>query len=482
MTSVIAIDVGTSAVRAAIVNVDGMLKRLVRVERKSGHSGLVFDAGQLWADVCSALASLEAKREDDLRSLGVACHIGTVFTDETLAPLGVAGSWADTRGVDILREEYLHGLGDLRLITGRPAITGGPLPALLHLRMRHPDLYERTRWVLSPKDFLLARLTGEVVTDYTSAAYTMLSSVLDREWNAGIMRDLDLPPSIFPAQTLATEIIGHVTDVAAAYTGLPAGLCVVSGGPDGTLAATAVLGRLNTAIADIAGTTDVLVQLTKDMSSIPAAAVINPFTTSNMWSMGGATGMTGGALSRWSEILGFSSASQALEKYSSELASMPPGAAGLFMQPMLSGSRFPTWDPDERAELWGMSDHHSSEHLIRAAQEGAAYVVREGVELLSPQVGPEPVLLAGGVAKSPSAAQLRADVLGRPILVCDSENASLLGAALTALVGCGLHSSVLEPLAETSNIVRHHEPDQARASRYEVLFSEWKSMRGSPSV
>lgn len=479
MTGVIAIDVGTSAVRVAIVSVDGAVERSARIERDSRHSGIIFDAGELWMDVCAALTSLKASEVDDLRGLAVSCHIGTVFTDDALTPLGDAGGWADTRGVDLLSQRYSNGLEHLLQLTGRPAVTGGQLAALLHLRDRLPDLYARTRWLLSPKDFLVAKLTGVISTDHTSAAYTMLSSVKDREWSAQILHELDVPRGLLPSQFLATDVIGRVTGRAAARTGVPVGTPVACGGPDGTLGATAALGRDNSAIVDIAGTTDVLVQLTDELAGIPAAAVVNPFTVRDVWSLGGATGMTGGSLSRWSSILGFSNADEALQRHAGQLASIPPGAEGLLMQPMLSGSRFPTWDPSERGHVWGMSDHHSAAHILRAALEGAAFVVREGVEALTPGGGDEPILLAGGVAKSQDAAQLRADVLGRPVIVCDWEDASLLGAALAALVGSGLHSSMLEPLFGRSETVRRHEPDESRTARYDALFRDWKAMRAA---
>ena len=65
MTGVIAIDVGTSAVRAAIINVDGTVERSARIDRDSRDTGIVFDAAMLWTDVCDALARLEASTDDD---------------------------------------------------------------------------------------------------------------------------------------------------------------------------------------------------------------------------------------------------------------------------------------------------------------------------------------------------------------------------------------------------------------------------------
>lgn len=481
MTYVLAIDVGTSAVRAGLIDFSGTVQRSTRRERVSHHSGVCFDAVRLWSDVCSALAGLMISPSDKISSLGIAGHIGTVFTDTDFNPLGDAGGWADSRGLEVLAEALPTCLDDLLAITGRPALAGGLLPALLDLRINSRSVFNNVRWAFSPKDYLVAKMTGIPITDHTSAAYSLASSVYDRDWSEETIRHLGLSPELFPPQYPATEVIGEVSATAAVDTGVPAGTPVVAGGPDGTLGATFTLGTNKMAIADIAGTTDVLVQLVDNPAAAPATAVLNPFTVPDVWSAGGSTGMTGGALTYWCSMLGFKGPAHVLERYAEEIRQIRAGSEGLLMQPTISGSRFPTWCPAERGGIWGMSIEHTPFHVIRAVQEGAAFVVREGVEALTAGTSSahDPVLLAGGAAKSEFLAQLRADVLGREVITSDKTDVSLLGAGLVALVGGGVFNSISEGQSRLCGPVRHYEPDVNQTAIYDTLFAAWKDLRSA---
>lgn len=201
-----------------------------------------------------------------------------------------------------------------------------------------------------------------------------------------------------------------------------------------------------------------------DPAAAPAAAMINPALAGGHWIAGGATGMTGGAVAHWRSLVG------AVEE--AELAAVAPGASGLVVLPSLTGSRFPRWCASDRGGVLGQRPEHTAAHLLRAAQEGAAFTVREGLDLLDP-AGALPVTLAGGTARSPLTAQLRADVTGRVTKVCTEPDVTLLGAAALALVGSGLAPGLDDARARLGCEFRTLEPDPVRAARYGELFQEW---------
>jgi sugar (pentulose or hexulose) kinase len=234
-----------------------------------------------------------------------------------------------------------------------------------------------------------------------------------------------------------------------------------------------VLAGRGDAVADVAGTTDVLVRPLADPSAAPALAMLNP-SIFDGWAAGGATGMTGGALNRWAMLLGEADAASALARFGEELRMLPPGSEGLVASPTLSGSRFPRWRAGEVGLVSGQRDAHGPAHFLRAVAEGAAYVVREGVDLLA-DAGAE-VVLAGGVARSPLLSQLRADVLGRRVHVCAEPDVSLMGAAMIALIGCGIHRSPGDAAAAMAQDWTVCDPDPPTAARYEDLFAEWRDI------
>ncbi|WP_405623492.1 FGGY-family carbohydrate kinase [Streptomyces sp. NBC_00076] len=188
--------------------------------------------------------------------------------------------------------------------------------------------------------------------------------------------------------------------------------------------------------------------------------------------------MTGGALAHWARLLGLGDPATALNRMGRELGAIPPGSDGLSMSPLLTGSRFPGWNQEERGKLWGLGEHHSAAHVLRAAQEAASYVVRQAVDILMADDPPDmPVVLAGGPSRSAELAQLRADVLGRPVHVSSEADASLRGAALLALVAAGLEPSLPTAQARSEPPLRRFTPQAPAAACHDRLYRLWLQTR-----
>lgn len=461
-TCVAAVDVGTSAVRAAIVGSDGLVAASTRVARSSDLGGELYDPAALLTDVTTALRGIAGAGVPE--AVVLSAHIGTVLVDSALEPVGLGGGWADRRGLDVLTalpDQLTH---SIRSAAHRPALTGGGLAVLLGLDPAHRV---RVAAVLSPKDHLVAALTGELATDTIDAAYTLASVVRTREWNTEALVALGLQAGLFPRQVEPTAVVGRLTPAAAVRTGLPPGTPVLGGGPDGSVGIGLLLGTSTHAIADVAGTTDVLGRLLAPGENTPDCAVLNPALLPGRFVAGGATGLTGGAVARWRSLVGAPA--------EAELAAVPPGSGGLQMLPSMSGARFPRWRAAACGALIGQRPEHGPTHLLRAAQEGATFSVREGIDLLDP-TGLMPVVFAGGSARSEQVAQLRADVLGRTMLVSPEPDVTLLGAAAIGLVGTGAVRGFDEVQHLLLGEVREVQPDPTRVERYELVYEEWRML------
>ncbi|MFJ6651734.1 FGGY-family carbohydrate kinase [Microbacterium sp. NPDC091313] len=463
--SVVAVDVGTSAVRAALVVGEHGTLRSTRVDRRSDAGGRVFDAEELWADVCRALRDLES---DDAApaALAFSAHIGAVAIDRDLRAVGSAGGWADARGVDRLLTLPASLLADLLTTAGRPVAAGGGLAYALELAASASA--HDVSAIVSPKDFLIARLCGAIVTDTIDAAYTGASDVRGRRWQDVALESAGVPSRWFPAQVDPSEIVGEVDAVLAAELRLPPRLPVIAGGPDGSVGAGILLGPRTDAIADIGGTTDVVVRRVADARRPPPSAVVNPALDGREWTIGGPTGATGGAVAWWRERVG--------PVAESEWSSLGAGGAGIRLFPSMSGERFPRWRPLARGAAIGWGPEHEPAHLVRAALEGAAFTVREALDTLDPE-RLLPVLFAGGSARSAEVARLRAAIFGREVHVAADPDATLLGAAGLAFLGAGVASD-LEHAQELLRVrFSRHRPDEATAARYDEIFVEWAAMR-----
>lgn len=387
--------------------------------------------------------------------------------------LGPSNGWADQSGTEIFTE----GLGsrgtDILAMLGRPTVTGGALPFLLSLRNKDPNTFAGVRCVLSPKDFIVSRLTGQTCTDVTNGAYTLASSVDTKSWHTEVIESFGIDPALFPVQVSGTHVVGNVLSTVAEQLGLLT-IPVIAGGPDGTVGATLVLATSENAIADVAGTTDVLVRLVRGAKDAPRGSVVNPYTLQGYWTAGGSTGMTGGAVAHWAKLMALGTVAEAIRDLEEELTRIPPGSDGLVVNTLLSGSRFPHWHPDARGAVQGMTVDHGPAHFLRSAQEGAAFVVREGLEWLTRHEGEsERILLAGGAAKSRQLAQLRADVLGREVEVCVTPDVSLLGAAMITMLGIGMFTDASDASQQIRGPLVSIEPRPGPSAVYNELYHSW---------
>jgi xylulokinase len=436
---VLAVDVGTSSVRAAVVGRDAVVLDSSRVTRH-GDTGSHFDARAMWDDVRRAIGALDARSRRSVGAVGVAAHLGWVLVDAELRPVVGAGGWASNDGVDAVAA--LLGPSELRR-TGRPVPAAGPVAALVGHRHR-AGATASPRFALAPVTFLTAALTGVPAVDRTSAAYAGVLDVRSGEWCVDVLDALGVDPSRLGRLVAATDVVGSVRDVLADELGLRRGVPVVAGGPDGTVGMTHLLGADAECIGDVAGTTDVIAMRTSEVPDDPNGAVINPFPLGG-WTIGGPTGMTGGAVDHWCRLLGFADVRSALDALGTSVLAIPTGSGGLTVGTALSGGRFPTWDRTETGTVDGMRPDHGPAHLVRAAIEGAARTVRAGIDALGVDDA-VPVVLAGGAARNPTVARIRADVLGRPVRVCDTADATVLGAAMLAAAGTrGLDLAAFRP-------------------------------------
>jgi sugar (pentulose or hexulose) kinase len=470
---VLAIDIGSTAVRAAVIGASGTIHSLRLSPRPDASSGLSFDPALLWRQLVDAVAAIPAHVKRNVAGIGITAHIGTVLTDNTLSPIGPASGWSQTAGVDDASARIGDQLERVLSETGRATLTGGGMAAALALRAKDPESFARVAHILSPKDYLIARMTGEVATDFTSAAYTGASDVESRSWSTRTLDLVGLEQRLFPRQLKSTDPVGRLQQSTADEFGMPSGTVVFCGGPDGSVGATYVVGDRTDVVADIAGTTDVLLRVVGSPLEAPPGSVVNPYTLGR-WAAGGPTGSTGGALSQWAQLLGLGTAADALALLGAEIIRIGPGSAGLTIGPSLSGSRFPRWNPSEKGVVRGMSDAHGPEHFIRAVAEGAAYVVREGVDLLAGENGGNTVVvLAGGVTHSSELCQMRADVFNREVLVSTQPDVSLLGAGLLGLLGAGV--CTLSDGAAFGKLTRRIHPNPRKAERYEALYQQWRT-------
>jgi sugar (pentulose or hexulose) kinase len=284
-----------------------------------------------------------------------------------------------------------------------------------------------------------------------------------------------VPVDRLPEVVAGHELGGAVSTKDGARAGLEPGVPVAVGGPDGTVG---VLGSGVAApdlTAVVAGTTDVLLHTTSSPTSDPSRrSILNAFLLPGLWTSGGPTGMTGGAIAWLCRILGFASVASAYRELGPAAARVEPGAGGVLFHTALSGERFPTWATERTGSVTGLRPDHTPAHLLRSAEEGAAFIVRDGLEALAEfGLSIDEVRISGGAARRPEILQLRANVWRRPVVGVVRSEATTVGAGILAAVCAGVHPTVADAVAAMVDVAPAVDPEPAAADAYDLAYDRW---------
>ncbi len=493
MAVLLGLDVGTSGTKALAIDEGGRVRASVTVEYPLSSpkpNWAEQDPADWRRAAFEALSRLVASPEvsaSDIKALGLTGQMhGSVFLDGDDRVLRPAILWCDQRTAAQCDEIHRRAGGREKLIemVSNPAFAGFTAPKILWLRDNEPEVYEKVRRVLLPKDYIRLVLTGEHATDVADASGTLLFDVKNRRWHRELMSLLEIPSDFMPRAYEGPEVTGTITAEAARETGLPEGLPVIAGGGDQAAGGigTGVVrpGVLSAAL----GTSGVVFAFSEDASTDPGGRV-HTFCHSvpGKWHIMGVVLSAGGSLRWYRDALCAAESAVAREtgqdpyQYITAAAeTAPPGAEGLIFLPYLTGERTPHNDPYAKGAFIGLSLRHSKAYMARAVLEGVAYAMRDSVEIMRELgVDARQVRASGGGARSALWRSIQADVYRASLVTINVDEGPAFGAALLAGVGGGVFGNVEEACDATIRVVSSCEPDPARADVYDRWFPVYQA-------
>ncbi|MFW6097130.1 MAG: xylulokinase [Chloroflexota bacterium] len=415
---------------------------------------------QLWWDgarssIRQALDEADAGGED-VRAIGLTGQMhGLVLLDEAGEVLRPAILWNDQRtGAEC--DEIRNRLGKERLIaiTGNDALTGFTAPKILWVKNNEPEIYERTRHILLPKDYVRYRLTGEFASDRAGGSGTLLFDLKERTWSREVAEALDIDPEWLPPTFEGPSVTGTISASAAEATGLATGTPVVGGGGDQAAQAVGVGAVAPGIVALTLGTSGVVFAAT-DAPMVEPEGRLHAFchAVPGKWHLMGVMLSAAGSLRWYRDAL---APDMSFEALVAEAEEAPPGSEGLLFLPYLTGERTPHPDPLARGAFVGLTVRHKRAHMTRAVLEGVAFGLRDSFELMQ-ETGlatVEQVRVSGGGARSELWRQILADVLQTELVTVNTTEGAAYGAGLLAAVGAGQFEDVqgaVEACVETRN-------------------------------
>ncbi len=497
---VLAIDLGTSGPKVALVDTDGCV-RSCEIAPTELHllpdGGAEQDPGDWWQAVGRASRRLLAKDGIDPTGIaGVCCTgqwSGTVPVNRDGRPLGRAIIWMDSRGASHVRRLThgplrISGYGIdklytwIRLTGGIPGHSGkDPIAHILYLKAEAPERYAAAHKFLEPKDYLNFRLTGRFAASFDSITLHWLTDnrrIDAIRYHPGLIAMSGIDAAKLPELKRAIDILGPLTSQAAEHLGLPAGLPVVMGAPD---LHTAAIG--SGAVRDFdphlyIGTSSWLTchvpfkktDLRHNMASLPAAIPGRYLLANEQENAGGCLNFLR------EEILGAADGSAdnwvALEALA---AGSPAGSNGVIFTPWLYGERTPVEDGLIRGGFHNLSLTAGRGDLVRAVMEGVALNTRWLKGYVQKFIGRPltDIRMVGGGARSDLWCQIMADVLACTIHQVENPvETNARGAGILAAVALG--AGTFETIAAGLAIRRSYRPNPAHGELYATMFSAFR--------
>ena len=441
------------------------------------------DASDWWRATQEAVRevlSRDGVRAEEVGAVGLSGQMhGAVLLDERDEVLRPSIIWCDQR-TDAECRALTESVGRERIVelTLNPALTGFTLPKMLWVRRQEPEIWERVRTVLLPKDFVRLKLTGERATDVADASGTLLFDVAGRRWSEEMLAAVEMSESLLPRVYESMEVTGTVSAEGSRATGLREGTLVVAGAGDQAAGAVGMGIVRAGAVSATIGTSGVVFAAT-DRPALDPAGRVHTFchAVQNRWHVMGVTQGAGLSL-RWFRDQFCASVDAGRDPYEElmeEAAQAEEGSRGLLWAPYLMGERTPHLDPHARAALVGLTATHTRAHMVRAILEGVAFSLRDTFEIFKEMKVPvESVRLGGGGARSQLWREIQADVYGHEVETVKAEEGAAYGAALLAGVGGGAWADVDSACEQVVEVAARLSP---RPAIVELMNQQYQAYR-----
>ncbi|MGD0390672.1 MAG: xylulokinase, partial [Tepidisphaeraceae bacterium] len=460
MPHLLGIDIGTSGTKTLLCDERGKVLATAMAEHpisapKPGWSEQnPLDWWKATVAATKAVRKRAGLKPADIRGIGLSGQMhGSVFLGDGPRPLRPALLWNDQRTAEQCAqiESRAGGRAALIELVANPALTGFTAPKILWVRQHEPKVYEKTKHILLPKDYIRYRLTGQYATEVSDASGTLLLDVVNRRWSDRLLELLEIDRSLLPRMHESPDVTGKLTAAAAEELGLSPGTPVVGGGGDQAAGAVGN-GIVSTGIVSATlGTSGVVFAHSDQPTRDPLGRVHTMcHAVPGKWCVFGCMLSAGGSFQWFRNNLAAAEVAEAKKKKIDpytllirQAEKAPPGCEGLQFLPYLTGERCPYPDPHARGGWIGITARTTRPMLIRALLEGVTFGMRDALSIMQAmQIPISQVRASGGGARSQFWRQLQADIYRMPIVTINAAEGPAYGAALLAGVGVGVWTSV----------------------------------------
>lgn len=493
MAYMIGVDCGTSGTKTVLFREDGTVISSATVEYpmyqpKNGYAEQnPLDWKNAMLTTIKKVVAESGVNKSDIKGIGISGQMhGLVMLDKDNNVLRNSIIWCDQRtAAEVEDMNRVVGQQKLMEITANPALTGWTAAKILWVRKNEPEIYEKCKHILLPKDYLRLILTGEYATEVSDASGMQLLDIANRCWSKEILQLLEIDPDLLGKVYESCEVTGTVKADLAEELGLEAGTIVVGGAGDNAAAAvgTGVVedGKAFTTI----GTSGVVFAHTSSMAidfkgRVHTCCAAVP----NSWHVMGVTQGAGLSL-KWfrdnfCQAEKETAAQMGIDPYNlmtDAAMQVPVGSNRLLYLPYLMGERTPHLDPNARGVFFGLSAMHQKRDMLRAVMEGVSYSLRDCVEVFREMnISVSDMMACGGGGTSPLWRSMLAELYNCPVKTAQSKEGPALGVGILAAVGAGIYGSVQEACSAIVSVDKICEPKAENVGEYEKFYQLYREI------
>ncbi|MEM2901997.1 MAG: xylulokinase [Candidatus Bathyarchaeia archaeon] len=366
--------------------------------------------------------------------------------------------------------------------TGLPIDYFYTAPKILWFKEEKPRIFSKVKKILFPKDYIIFKLTGQYVTDYSMASRTMLFDINQRAWCDEICEGLEIPVEALPEVKDSWEKVGEVQESASKATGINVGTPVAGGGGDrpcealgaavinpgeiniGTGTGTVLTAPLEKPVVDLKGRFDCCCHVVPDR-----------------WEYEGLILTTGASLKWFRDHFCHEELKKAFEVQADpytimdeEAGKVPPGSEGLLYYPYPMGGKSPVFNDQAKACFYGFTLAHTKRHFIRAILEGVAYQYGATINILRELgIHVRRASLVGGESRSDLWNSIKASATGIPMTVMKVSDAAALGSAILGGLASEAFSSVSKAVRKMVKAKKTFKPGGRDRGKYRVLQEKY---------
>jgi len=474
MPYIIGCDVGTTNVKSvAFDSVSGDILTSDSESYEMQHPQADWseqDPEEIFLAACKTITTVAGLCKDKGELLGVsfsAAMHSVLALDKNGKHLTKLIIWADNRSSEIALKLRTSSVGKkIYHNNGTPIHAMAPVCKLLWIKKNEAAIFRKTDKFIGIKEYIIYRLTGNFVVDYSIASATGMFNIREMKWDEYTLKKLGLKPEKLSAAVSPY----HIEKLPAGnFAKLPEGTSLIMGASDGCLAnlGSGAIGAGSMAVT-IGTSAAVRISFNKAYTD-PHMQTFCYVLDEKTFIVGGPSN-NGAVIFEW--LMNTFFPNEEYDSVFSEASKIKPGADGLLFYPYLLGERAPLWSSEVRGGFSGLDIQHTRPHFARAVMEGVLLNLNSIGKTLLEMQDIDTIYANGGFARSPIWVQMLSDIFGKKVVLNETVETGAAGAAMMGLKALGLYESFSQLQAFTS-VGQEFDPNQETHKEYRVLCAKF---------